>query len=195
MSIDERSLAEVDDDVTDEAALADIETAAPGEQAEDFDFASWVDGVRPNRVRVVLSQKNHLIPQMDALIDRIESAADEDVDALVAEYEELRAEWEQSRRTLIVEARSSDRLQAIAKAAKKQGLDPQKPDDIKTVVYRQVADQIVSPAGVKPESIRALYEANEVEGDKLFRACKTANNATAVAPGLSQKPSGTRRSG
>lgn len=170
--------------VSPEDAELGIEAVEHDVAPEDFDFAEFVGGARPGRRAVTLSPRGDLIAEMQVLADRAARATDDDVPALLEEYEALKAAYEGSRRTIVVEARSSEWLADLHKRLKKQfKLDLSKPGDRVTLMLRQVAEQIVLPTrGVTPEALRSLYEANEVEFDKLWRACDSANRATGVVP-------------
>jgi hypothetical protein len=161
-----------------------IEDATRSVAPEDFDFAAFVEGARPGRRAVTLSPRGDLIAEMERIIGRIEKAGDtEAVDALVAEYEQTKAEFESSRRVFVVEARSSEWIKNVERTAKKQHkLDPGKSEDRLTIMLRQIAGQVVIPSGVTAEGLRKLYEASEVEVDKLWRACQSANSTSGVVP-------------
>ncbi|MEE6273522.1 hypothetical protein V2J56_09205 [Georgenia sp. MJ206] len=176
---------------------------------EDFDFAEFVSGARPGRRAVTLTMRSDLIAEMELIIGRleaIEAAAakagtepdEAAVNELAADYQEIRATYEASRRTVIVEARSTEWLRKVERDAKKHhGLDAKKnPADGVTIMLRQIAGQIVHPTqGVTVEALRRLSETSEPEIDKLFRACRTANASTGVAPDFSQSRSATTRRG
>lgn len=187
--------------VTDDDAALGIEDATQTVAPEDFDFAAFVEGARPGRRAITLSMRGDLIAEMELLIGRIEDAEKRGdnaaVDALLGEYEQTKGEYLAARRAIIVEARSTEWLQNLQKQAKKQhGLDPKKPGDNLTIMLRQMAGQIVHPTqGVTVEALRRLYETSEVELDKLWRACQSANSTSGVVPGFSRRSSATNRPG
>lgn len=178
----------------------DIAEVAPDTTAEDFDLLAFAKGMRPNRAKVTLTFKAHLVPVMQDLVDKI-TAADargEDFTDLLAEYERVREDFDAHRKDIVVEARSTDWTNELKRQAKKQGLDLSKPDDLLTITLRSVAGHIVSPTkGVGPDAVRAIYEANEVEYQKLLEAVARVDNAAAqapVVPGFSLKSSTRNRS-
>ena len=183
--------------VSPEDTALGIEEVAHDQAPEDFDFTAFIEGSRPGRRRVTLSMRGDLIAVMEAAVTRAEQAekvGDQDgLDRAVADYEQAKATYEANRRPIVVEARGTEWLQNIEKQAKKQhGLDPKKAQDRITIMLRQIAGQIVHPTkGVTVEALRHLYETNEPEIDKLWRACQSANRGTSVMPDFSHRPSAT----
>ena len=200
----------------------DIEDVTPDLAEEDFDFGALIEGILPTRKRVRIYPNGHLLEQVEELIERIENAeSDEAADALLAQYETLNAKMRESR-VVVVEGRSSERLQEIERAAYADGVPNAEklakklaksklPEDhpqrdamqadasrgIVEVMLRQVADQIVHPTqGVSVEALKALRDKAEPELDRIYRACREANSQSAgVSPDFSPGRSGTRHAG
>jgi hypothetical protein len=183
----------------------DIVEVAHDVTPEDFDFGAFVEGARPGRRAVTITTRPDLIAEMELIIGRVEALEAEAakvgeepdadaIEALVADYKTARDAYEASRRTVIVEARSTEWLAKVEKDAKKRyRLDPKKnPQDARTILLRQIAGQIVHPTqGVTPEALRHLMETAEPELDKLFRACQMVNRTPGVAPDFSRRRSAT----
>lgn len=143
----------------------------------------WATGIRRLRRSVIVHDTGHLLAEFDELGYRIESApASEDVDDLIDRYEAL-AEQIKGGVRYVAEQRSVDWTSANRKAIlERLGLD--KKDDLTAeehiaVGFEAIASQIVEPADVTAESLRALYDNAPAEMDKVADLV-TRTNATHV---------------
>lgn len=201
MSIeDERSLA-------DEApALPPVEDDTPDVTPEDFTFDDFLAGARPTRRRARLFMRADLIADMEQLADEIGDLdeGDERVAPLVERYEQVKADFDASGRWFSVEKRSSEWVAKFRRdTAKRLDIaldgdgDAATMEEARTLGLHQLAEQIVTPAGATYDGLRALYERNEGEVNKLFLAMRLANeqmaeSAQVVGPDFSPKPSTSR---
>lgn len=179
---------------------------APEVDPADYDFGAMVAGVRPNRVRVRIRPRSDLYPRLQELAEDIDAyPADEDVPAdLADEWADLKARYDKTF-VVVMEGRSTDWVKNLMRELKKRGINPgrkglsddQATEHLKQQVAAQIAAQIVHPTqGVTAAAVEALYEANEAEADKLFRALNRVNKSVSgVAPDFSRRLSPDSLSG
>lgn len=179
---DDRTLGE-DQPIGIDATNSDI-------SVDDFDFGSWLAGVRPTRRAVQLYARGDLVARLDELEGRIDAATDDEVDELLEEFERLRAEFRDGR-WFIVEARSPEWVEEYRKRATGKG----KLSDAGRIriVVGQLAEQIVQPQ-VSAEQLAVLYDRNPGELNKLVVAMTFANNQVAETAGSLTRDFSSRRS-
>lgn len=187
-----------------ERSLADAATSvdvSPAVTPATFNFDDWVAGVRPTRRKIKLFPQAHLVARLDELAEAIDATPEgEDVDPLIDEFEAVRKQFRDGV-WFTVEKRSSESVLANRKAlAKRLGIkldedgDAANTDDSIVLVLHQLANQIVEPAGVTYEHLRAMLTANEGEVNKLVRTLedvqyKLAENAFVVDRDFSERRS------
>ena len=169
-------------------SAAPADASEPVADAEDFDVADWLSGVRPTRRAVRLYPRGDLVAGMEDLAQRIEQLPDgPEVDALIDEAEALRAEFYASGRLFVVEARSPEWGTELEKQCKADGLDAQE------TLWRRLAAQTVIPT-ISAEQVATLYETAPGEAAKLINAVNLAN-AQVAETGVAQRDFSQRRSG
>ena len=191
-----------------ETSLADQVTptvdVTPQPLPEDFDMATFLEGVRPTRHAVQLFPQAHLIAHLEQLASQIDAAAsDADVDALVDEFDQVRDQF----RTGIwftVEKRSSEWVDDFRETtAKSLGLKKVRDDDDNEayvhadalkVSMHQLAAQIVEPAGVTHADLRRLLDNNEGELSKLLMVMNLVNTQLAESSEVLKRDFSRRRS-
>lgn len=165
-----------------DAALAteSEEIARIDSDPEDFDFGEFVAGARGARRAVKITQRADLIAEIDNLI---QLASDPDITeeraaAALEQLDQLKREIWESKRTFVVRGLSAARR---AEARKVAGTEPGKKDSPERHVrYAQfsmlceLAAGIVTPSGVTPDALSALYEEAPGEVDKLWLAFQDA---------------------
>lgn len=137
-----------------------------------FDFGKWVRGVLPTRRSVVVYQRPDLLARIDELAAREAVARGEDRQRLAEEATDLTDELRESAVTFVVEGRTSAWVMEQEKRAKSDGLTD--PTDI---LLSQLAAQIVEPAGVTFDHLKALAEVTEPQVVRLVEAMTTANSS------------------
>lgn len=187
-----------------ERSLADVDTSvdvSPAVTPQNFDLEQWVAGVRPTRRSVKLYPNAHLVARMDELADRIDNTPDgAEVDALIDEFDQLRKQFRDGV-WFTVEKRSTEWVAALRKrVAKANGIkldddgDAEGTDANITLSLHQLAEQIVSPAGVTYEQLRAMLDANEGELNKLALTMQTVQSQLAQSAGVLDRDFSARRS-
>lgn len=184
--------------------------------AAAFDLDAFLGGMRPTRRTVKLHERADLIGVMDELANRIESALEtENVDDLIDQFVTARETFEAGVTYWTVEKRSSEWIKAnrqdYARAHKinldesddainpSEGLDLLFNQLVGQIVEVKRADGAVAEQPVTAERIRAMYDANEGEVNKLAAALHDVTHAIAqsakvLARDFSQRYS-TSRSG
>ena len=208
MSNDERALTDGAPEPTEREAALDehIDDVTEIPAAEDYDFAAMVAGVKPNRARVRIRPRSDLYARLEELAEEIDGfPTDEDVpEDLTAEWAETKADYDRTF-VVVIEGRSSEWVKSFTKDAKASGINPDRKglsdearfEHTKRLWFAQIAAQIVHPTkGVTPESVGALFGANETEADKLWRALQRVNSQpSGVAPDFSRRRSEPSQSG
>lgn len=196
-------------------ATAGIVDTSPDIDAATFDLAGFIGGVRPTRRTVALYGRADLVGAMDEAANRYDHAQDDDeAERCLSIYEQAKAAFLASVTHWTVEKRSSewiaDRWEQYAKAHSIP-LDDGETKDLKArlrLLTDQLAGQVVEVkdhAGntvardVTADDLRALYDANEGEFNKLLYAMTDANasfaqSARVLTRDFSRKSS-TARSG
>lgn len=206
--IDEPTPDSDDPEVAEESIVDDegIEDATEVQSEDDYDFAAFVQGVRPTRRAVMLYQNNDVRADYDLLKEKIEMkrAAGEDVSEDQELLAEVAAELIGSGRKVIVEARSSDWVKQFRRDMKKRGIEPSKEkasEEARAMMMTQfinefIAAHIVYPrTGISADAIAALAEANEQEVERLHQAVRSADGERGVSPDFLRAHSAGSRSG
>ncbi len=161
----------------------DIDDDTPALNPATFDFAAWVAGASPVRRSVKIYARGDLLARIDELADALTIAQEAAKDAEaslddVASVAEITEALDQARADLVasglrvtIEGRSETALAASEKRARKAGAT-----DKVTIWLHQLAEQIVSPAGVTADALIALREKSEPQVRKLLTAWTMANN-------------------
>lgn len=159
------------------------DATAPLGAAEDFDFASWLAGVRPTRRAVRLHARADVLARLEEIAGLIEDADDERAEALVDEFEALKAAFEASGRWFVVEARSVEWVEDYRRTIRRdRGIKGALSDKEKmAVLLEQLAEQIVTPVGVTADMLTNLHATNSGELNKLIVAMTMANDQIAQA--------------
>lgn len=183
-----------------ETSLADlvVDTTPPLPPPAEFNLQAFVRGVRPTRRSVKLYQQADLVSQLEKLADQIEQLPDgPQVDALIDQAEDLQAKFLSGGVWFTVEKRSSEWVQAYReRTAAAAGLKNTDTEQAKMqLMLHQLAAQIVEPAGVTVEDLRAMYDQNEGEVSKLVVAMTMVNEQVAEAAKVVSLDFSQRRSG
>lgn len=176
---------------------------------EDFDVAAYAAGQRPGRHSVQVRQRLDLLPDLEAVTDRIMAApADANVDDLIDEFDALKAKMLVR---YVFEQRSPEWIREFYKqTATGMGIKVKNgakdvlrgkftEDQAVEVALRLIAAQCIEPAGVTVDTLREFYKADPAAVDILSQAVADVNAQRSEALGLdfsqrrSTKP-GTRRS-
>lgn len=148
-----------------------------------FDFTAWVAGVKPTRRSVKIYGRADLIAVIDELGDAlavaVEAAKDpeaslaerDDVARLEADLERAYADFTASGIRVVIEGRSEEWLESTKKQLEAKGVT-----DGVDISLHQLAQQVVSPAGVTADALKALREKSEPQIRKLLTAWTFANN-------------------
>lgn len=171
------------------------DATAPLPEPEEFDFAAWLGGVRPTRRAVRLYARADVLGRMEEIAGLIEDAEGEQADALVDEFEELQRTFEASGRWFFVEARSAEWVEDFRRVYKRDHGIKGDPGDRQriAIILAQLAEQIVSPAGVTAEMLERLHEANAGELNKLVVAVTMANDQVAQSAAVLKLDFSSRR--
>jgi hypothetical protein len=176
---------------------------------ETFDVAAYAAGHRPGRHSVQVRQRLDLLPELEALTDRIMAApVDANVDALIDEFDALKAKmlvryvFEQRSPEWVREfykQTATDMGVKVKNGAKDALRGTFTEDQAVEVALRLIAAQCIEPAGVTVESLQEFYTADPAAVDVLSQAVADVNAQRSEALGLdfSQRRStsrGTRRS-
>lgn len=171
---------------------AGITDTTPPLDPQTFDLGGFIGGVRPTRRTVALYGRADLIAAMDEAANRYDLAQDDDEAAQCLDiYERAKAAFLASVTHWTVEKRSSewieDRWAAYAQAnglkLDKDGSAANLRDKLRFLID-QLAGQVVEvkdhdgntiARDVTHESLRALYDTNEGEFNKLLYAMQDAN--------------------
>ena len=168
-----------------------IDATSSDRSVDDFDFGSWLAGVRPTRRAVQLYARGDLVARLDELEGRIDAATDDEADDLLEEFERLRAEFRDGR-WFIVEARSPEWVEEYRKRHTGKGKISEAGQV--QILIGQLAEQIVQPR-VTAEQLSTLYDRNPGELNKLVVAMTFANNQVAESAGSLTRDFSSRRSG
>lgn len=147
------------------------EASVAGDDPGEFDLAAWLGGATPTRRSVVIYQKMHLLGRLDELTEleyRLTGAAQK---ACLEEAKEVTAELMGSAITVVIEGRSSWWVEDL-----RNRLDKLKITDLTDRALYQLADQIVEPAGLDYEFLRAFAEVSDVQVAKLAEKMTEAND-------------------
>lgn len=181
----------------DERALSDfIDTTPALPEPQDFDLAAFIGGVRPTRRSVRIHARADLIGRLEQIADRIDALPDgAEVDALIDEAERMQAEFAAGV-WFTIEKRSSEWVKHFRDdTAKTYGLDPESEDGRVSLLLHQLAAQIITPSGVTYDHLRAMFDTNEGELNKLIVALTMANEQIAEAAKVVTLDFSRRRSG
>lgn len=175
------------------------DTTQPLEVAS-FDLPGFLRGVRPTRRTVKLHERADLIGVLDELVNRIDALPDGDeADALIDQFETVRAEFQAGVTYWTVERRSSEWVEAQWEdCARRHGFklvdgDTKNRKHRLVLLMDQLAAQIVevkdesravSSEPVTVERLRALFDVNEGELNKLMFAMQDANTSMAQQAGV-----------
>lgn len=198
MSNEERSLGEptsegrYGDFEGQELAIADTSVQPT---PENFDMDAWLQGVRPTRRSVKLYPKAHLIARMEELAVEIQDAPeDANVDDKIDEFDALKAQFNEGV-WFTVEKRTQEWVEKFRKDVRKRlNLKPDKEEDLAVVVSYQLVEQIIEPAGITFNQLRALRAANEGEFNKLVAAMTLCNEQLAEKASVLDADFSARRS-
>lgn len=175
----------------------------------DFNVAAYAAGQRPGRHSVQVRQRLDLLPDLEALTDRIMAApANANVDDLIDEFDALKAKMLVR---YVFEQRSPEWVREFYKqAAQDMGVKVKNgakdalrgtftEEQSVEVALRLIAAQCIEPTGVTLDSLRELYKADPAAVDVLSQAVADVNAQRSEALGLdfSQRrftSRGTRRS-
>lgn len=171
------------------------DATAPLPEPEEFDFAAWLAGVRPTRRAVKLYARADVLARMEEISQLVEDADDEQAGALVDEFDALKAAFENSGRWFVVEARSSEWVEDFRRVYKRDHGIKGEPGDRQriAIILAQLAEQIVSPAGVTAEMLERLHDTNAGELNKLVVAVTMANDQVAQSAGVLKLDFSSRR--
>lgn len=204
--IDERSLADAlpvaDPEATGNSTGSQVVDSTLAVSVEDFSFEDFLAGARPTRRSTLLYMRADLIGPLEELAQRIETTDDgAEADRLVAQFQPLHQQFRDSGRWFTVEKRSSEwerkfRTDTAVRLGIKLDADgaTTNREDGLTMAFEQCAAQIVIPSKVTADGLRALFETNEGEFNKIFLAVRLANQEMAetvkvVGPDFSPRPS------
>lgn len=137
-----------------------------------FNLDQWVQGVLPTRRSVTVYQRPDLLAQIDELAAREAVARREDREALVEQAVALTGHLRASGVQFVIEGRTSSWIIDHDKALTGRGVK----DDTDILLHR-LAAQIVEPAGVTFEHLKALAEVTEPQVIKLVEAMTAANSS------------------
>lgn len=189
---------------TADVALGDVSTndypdfTEPLPEAEDFDVAEWLGGVRPTRRGVRLYARADVIARMEEIASLIEDLPEGDaLDDLVEEFERLQRLFEASGRWFVVEGRSQEWVEDYRRVAKRDmGIkrDPSERQKMQ-IILGQLAEQIATPSGVTVEMLDRLNDSAPGELSKLIVAMTFANEQVAQSAGVLRLDFSSRRSG
>ena len=191
--------SDIDDDQplsTATTSAAFMRDTSPPLDAATFDMDALLGGMRPTRRTVKIHERADLLSVMDELADRIESApADENVDDLIDQFVTARDGFHAGVTFWTVEKRSSewikDNRETYAKAHKVNLDDEGDATDVKDalamllnqlvgqIVEVKRADGTVSEQPITFERLRAMYDTNEGELNKLAAALHDVTNSIA----------------
>lgn len=190
-----------------ENTLADVPiiNTSPTVTPEDFDLVGFIAGVRPTRRSVQIFAQGHLISRLEQLAVQIQAAAEGvDVDDLIDEFEQTRDQFHagvwfeiEKRSSEWVEKFRADKVKELGLVKKprvgggKPELDPK---DTTTVTLHQVAEQIVTPAGMTYPLLMQMVEGNEGEVAKLMTCMSVANNDLAESAEVLTRDFSAKRS-
>lgn len=173
-------------------------TVAP--TVDDFDFQSWLEGVRPTRRAVRLYARADLIGRMEEIAGEAaeaENRGDSDaLEALVDEMESLREAFDASARWFVVEARSPEWVDDFHRVrARDMGIKKGEPGERQKqqILLEQLAEQIVTPTGVTAEALAVMLDRAAGEVNKLIVAMTFANQQVADSAGVLKLDFSSRR--
>lgn len=190
--------SDVNDDVL--GATSDVEDITHDVTPEDFDFDAFVAGVRPGRRAVRVTMRADLAAEIDQIAiqaDELDDHNGDDAQALMARFEDIKAQIKASQRTFVVEGRSDNRREQIAKTLEKLGHqkpgkkaseDEQKAYNLELALH-VLADAIVVPSNISVEGLRKLNNISDAEVNKLMGAFSDASmgRSVGVTPNLLQR--------
>ena len=166
----------------------------------DFDFQSWLEGVRPTRRAVRLYARADLIGRMEEVAGEAadaEKLGDSDALAgLVDEMETLRETFDASARWFVVEARSPEWVDDFHRIrARDMGIKKGEPGERQKqqILLEQLAEQIVTPTGVTAEALAVMLDRAAGEVNKLIVAMTFANQQVADSAGVLKLDFSSRR--
>ncbi len=156
---------------------------------EDFDLDAWLDGGRPTRRAIAVHIRGDVVARLEELADAIEAAEDDDERAeLETEAEDLQQVFAASRRTFVIEAKSSEWVQSFrdqqVRAGLKLGEKSGRAADRLAFSLRLLAEQIVTPSGVTEAHLRRMAEVAEPEVLRLIGVQEAANALSAASVGV-----------
>lgn len=157
-----------DEALTDPTAdpAADEALAADELMPADFDLASWLAGVQPERTSVAIYGR----PDLMARIEELTQLPEVRKFAGDGELERLRAELHASRVVFTIEGRTPTHLEERSAQLVAQGLERGLELNLALL-----AEQIISPR-ITPEQLRKLWEVRDKDVDALVTAAHRLNN-------------------
>lgn len=171
------------------AAVPDSVDETPDETLDPatFDIASWIAGVKSTIRSVTLYQRPDLLAEADELERKIAIAGrarppqgdgedtlgeDDDLTQLTDRLTAVLRDFSASAMTFRVQGRTDEWRDAAEKRLKKAGVR-----DETELVLRQLAESIVSPAGITYEHLAHLNEVSQPQVKMLLVAWQMANSA------------------
>jgi hypothetical protein len=170
-----------------------VEDTTPALDPATFDLEGFALGVRPTRRTVKLYARSDLIGTLDAIADEIESTPEHvDVDYLIAEFDRIRDLIHAETARWTVEKRSSEWVtKRWADYADAHNIRLDKDGDTDNLEHRRalITDQLIGQiVAVKAldgrdlgtpthEQLSGMFDANELEFNKLIYAMHDANSA------------------
>ena len=138
-----------------------------------FDLAAWIDGVQPVTRAVTIYARGDLVADLDLLVERARLAKAakrfDEVRELQAKAGQIVDEINASALDVVVQAWSQDRIDGFRKELEGQGLDATE------VSMRQVAAQVVSPAGFTVDMLATLFDRVGPQAQQIVGAVSSAN--------------------
>lgn len=179
----------------------------PEPKVEDFDAAAFIAGIRPYREATLIHSHGDLVARARELGTRITRMDDTDptLNAAIDEFEALQREFRDGGVWWEVEARSVDWvISARATSARKHGITVPNMEDLDegldyaermTILFDQIAGQVVTPSGVTADMLRQLDSVAPGEARKLVVATAFVNNRSAQEADVFGVDFSSRRSG
>lgn len=153
----------------DDESLAGTPTAFGDVQ---FDLGKWIAGVLPTRRSVPVYQRGDLLAALDDVSAQESLARGAARESLTERAREITDELVASRVVFVVEGRTSAWVTDHAAQLEKRGVK-----DATDILLHQLADQIIEPAGVTFDHLKALAAVSEPQVVRLVEAMTAANSS------------------
>src|SRR5690625_1008972 len=190
MSREDTSMAEgnrtIEEQLDNAVAEGDIVDVTEDLNVEDFDFAAFVEGVRPGRRAVKITMRADLMVELDRIIAEYEASSktERDEEDLLERYNAVKAEIIASERIFVVEARSDSRINEIKDEMRRLGKpEPNRKataemrsDWREELLLRRLADAIITPSNVTYHGLIRLRKASEAQINKLVGTMQMVNS-------------------